>query len=367
MLHRLEFAVGLLVWLGVIWDGFATIVLPRTVAPMKRLSGRFYRWSWLLWSALGRRVEPQGLRLSFLAVYGPISVILLLVIWGGLMIVAFALIYHALGPRFQSTSGSIDFGTLLYMSASTFLTLGLGDVTSSDPIGRLFIILETGTGYLFLGLLITYMPVLEQGYGAREVGNLLFHSRAGHPPGAIKVLHRYATPDRLEILRGNLLEGERWMAEMLQSHLSHPVLSFYRAQHWGQSWLVSLTIILDCCALLIVSGDGIAAEQARLTYRLGLRLLTDLTEALGLAADPRCRGRLTEAEVPALIAAMEASAIPWTIGPRATAQLLRLVRRYEVYLVPLAEWLVIPLPDWVPAADQEPESFDADEQGAEVG
>jgi hypothetical protein len=363
----LEFAFGLLIWLGVIWDGFATIVLPRTVAPMRRLSGRFNRWSWRLWAAVGRRIGPLGLRLSFLAVYGPISVILLLIIWAGLMIVAFALIYHALGPRLQAAFGSIDFGTLLYMSASTFLTLGLGDVTSADPIGRLFIILETGTGYLFLGLLITYMPVLEQGYGAREVGNLLIHSRAGQPPGPIKLLHRYASPDRLEVLRGNLREGERWMAETLQSHLSHPVLSFYRAQHWGQAWLVSLTIVLDCCALLIVSGDGIAAEQARLTYRMGLRLLSDLTDALGLAADPRRRGRLTEAEVPALIAAMEASAIPWTIGPRAAAQLLRLVRRYEVYLVPLAEWLVIPLPDWVPAANQEPEALDTDEPGAGAG
>ena len=80
------------------------------------------------------------------------------------------------------------------MSGSTFLTLGLGDITSTDPLARFFIILETGTGYIFLGLIITYMPVLEQAYGSREVGNLLIHSRAGHPPGAIKFLHRYSAP-----------------------------------------------------------------------------------------------------------------------------------------------------------------------------
>src|SRR6516165_2635069 len=105
MLRWLELAFGLLIWLGVIWDGFATIVLPRTVAPMRRLSGRFNRWSWRLWAAVGRRIGPLGLRLSFLAVYGPISVILLLIIWAGLMIVAFALIYHALGPRLQAAFG----------------------------------------------------------------------------------------------------------------------------------------------------------------------------------------------------------------------------------------------------------------------
>ena len=156
-----------------------------------------------------------------------------------------------------------------------------------DPIGRFFIILEAGTGYIFLALIITYMPVLDQAYGVREVGNLLIHSRAGRPPGAIKLLRRYSGTDRSEILRGNLREAERWMAETLQSHLSHPVLSFYRAQHWGQSWLVSLTTVLDSCALLIVGGEGLPAAQARLTYRMGLRLLKDLTDALGIAVDPR--------------------------------------------------------------------------------
>jgi hypothetical protein len=98
---------------------------------------------------------------------------LLLALWGGLMVFAFALIYHGLGPRFQATSGQVGFGTLLYMSGSTFLTLGLGDLTTPDPAGRLFMVLEAGSGFTFLALVITYMPVLHQAYAAREVGSLL--------------------------------------------------------------------------------------------------------------------------------------------------------------------------------------------------
>ena len=105
----------------------------------------------------------------------------------------------------------------------------------------------------------------------------------------------------------------------------------------------------------IAGGDGLAAEQARLTYRMGLRLLEDLSEALGLSADPGSRPRLTEADVPALFAALDASPIPGTIGPRETTQLLRLVRRYEIRLVPLSEFLVIPLPDWLPTSLPEPD------------
>jgi len=347
MLARLELVAGLLIWCGVLWDGFATIVLPRTVAPMIRTSGRFYRLTWLLWAAVGRRIRRPDLRLSFLAVYGPLSVMRLLIVWAVLIIGAFTLIYHGLGPRFLSAAGSVGFGTLLYTSGSTFLTLGLGDVSCSDPIGRLFILLEAGTGYIFLALIITYMPVLDQAYGAREVLNMLIHSRAGRPPSAIKLLHRYSGTDRSEILLGNLRQAERWMAETLQSHMAHPVLTFYRAHHWGESWLVAVTTLLDSSALLIAGGDGLLAAQARVTYRMGLRLLKDLTDALSISVDPQCRIRLTEPDLPALRAALKGSGLTLTLGPAAAIQLLRLVRRYDVYLAALSAWLVIPLPSWI--------------------
>jgi hypothetical protein len=156
------------------------------------------------------------------------------------------------------------------------------------------------------------------------------------------------------------------MAETLQSHLCHPVLSFYRAQHPGRSWLVSLATVLDSCALLIVGGEGFPAAQARLTYRMGVRLLEDLTEALGIPVDPRCRVRLTEADLPALVEATKASRLTPTLGPATAPELLRLVRRYDRHLVTLAAWLVIPLPSWITPAEPvqergtaaEPDSFD---------
>ena len=165
MLEMLELVAGLVIWLIALWDSFATIVLPRTVAPMCRPSGRFNKLSWRLWAAVGRRITQPQLQLSFLAIYGPVSVILLLILWAGLMILAFALIYQGLGTQFVATSGgSVGFGTLVYTSASTFLTLGLGDVTSPEPIGRFLVIMEAASGFIFLGLMISYMPLLDQAY-----------------------------------------------------------------------------------------------------------------------------------------------------------------------------------------------------------
>ena len=349
MLRSTEIILGLLIWGAVLWDGFATIILPRTVTPSRRLSGRVNRLSWWLWSRVARRISQVELRLSFLAVYGPISVMMLLVLWGGLMILAFGLIYHGLGPRFQASAGSTDFSTLLYMSGSTFLTLGIGDVTSNDPIGRLFMVFEAGSGLIFLGLVITYMPLLHQAYASREVYNLLIHSRVGSSPVAINLLHRYTGPDRAEILRGHLHDAEHWMAETLQSHLAHPVLSFYRAQHWGQSWLVSVATIMDCCAMVIVGGDGLVAAQARLTYQMGIRLLEDLTRALAIHVDPDCRSRVTKADLPAIAAAMQAAGLTMKLEPGGASDLLRLTREYDIYLIALSHWLMFPLAGWLSA------------------
>ena len=351
MTSSLSLALGLLIWVGVLWDGFATIVLPRTVVPMKRLSGRFYRLSWLFWSLLARRIRTDERRLAFLAIFGPLSVMLLLVIWAGLAVIAFALIYQGSGARFLEKGSPVGFGTLLYMSGSTFLTLGLGDVISTDPLGRMFMIFEAATGFVFLGLIITYMPLLDQAYAAREVGGLLLQSRAGKPPNPVRLLRRYAGTDRSEILRSNLRETEHWMAATLQSHLSHPVLCFYRAQHYGQSWLVSLTIVLDTCSLLIVGGEGPVREQARLTYRMGLLLLADLASALELAMPTRVDSRLNEADLPALRAALSSDGIALRLGPAEGTELLRINYRYDAYLHAMSRWLMITLPPWIPPAE----------------
>jgi hypothetical protein len=294
--------------------------------------------------------------MSFLSVYGPLAVIQLLVLWGGLMVLAFALIYHGMGPRFQDPSGPVGFWALLYMSGSTFLTLGLGDVTSSNVVGRLFVLLEAASGYTFLALIITYMPLLDQAYGAREVGSLLIRSRAGRPPGALLLLSRYAGPDGAEVLRGNLREAERWMAETLQSHLGHPVLAFYRAQHLGQSWLISLATILDSCALVIVGGDGYPAAQAKLTYRMGVQLLEDLMHALALAVSPQMRTRLAEADLPVLLEAAGALGLGLNFRQGVAPELFQILRGYEGQLVTLASWLEVPLPTWLPSGPNEQDS-----------
>src|SRR5207302_1571326 len=96
-------------------------------------------------------------------------------------------------------------------------------------------------------------------------------ARAGSPPSAEELL-RGEWPDQ-EALTVLLREWERWSAEVLESHLSYPVLSYYRSQHDNQSWLAALTTILDASTLMIVGipGRGAVRVPAHAVARLAGR------------------------------------------------------------------------------------------------
>ncbi len=101
----------------------------------------------------------------------------------------------------------------------------------------------------FLACVIGYLPAIFQAFSRREVIISLFDARAGSPPCASQLLLRAARARNSLAVIPFLAEWERWAAELLESHLSFPVLSYYRSRtHDNQSWLAALTTILDTCA-----------------------------------------------------------------------------------------------------------------------
>ena len=132
---------------------------------------------------------------------------------------------------------------------------------TTDATGRALSVAEAGLGFVFLAVIITYLPVLYQAFSRREIGILLLDARAGSPPTAGELLLRLADGRNPTGATPFLVEWERWAAELLESHLSFPVLSFYRSQHENQSWVGALTVILDTSALLIAGVEGRTATR----------------------------------------------------------------------------------------------------------
>ncbi|OLD24865.1 MAG: metal transporter, partial [Acidobacteria bacterium 13_1_40CM_3_55_6] len=267
--------IGLFLIVVVLWDVFETIVLPRRVTRRFRLTRYFYRSIWQPWSVLARMVRKSKRRETLLSIFGPLSLLMLLIIWAATLVFAFTLIHWAIGSQINSGSATAGFLTDLYYSGTTFSTLGLGDLTPITSAARVITVLEASMGLGLLALVIGYFPVLYQAFSRREANISLLDARAGTPPTAVELLRRHQEADSLPALDELLRDWERWAADLMESHLSYPVLCFFRSQHDNQSWLAALNTVLDACTLVMVGIDGIPKWQAQLTFKMARHAIVD--------------------------------------------------------------------------------------------
>lgn len=340
--------IGGLLILLVLLDAFETVVVPRRVLPSWRLARLFLRGLWALWSYPARHGRNSERRETYLSVYGPFALILLLGAGATGMVAGFALIFWGLNPLVLGAQNGASFAASLYLSGSTFFTLGIADIAPNTGIGRALVILEAGTGFAFLALIIAYVPVLNQASSQREVDVSLLDARAGSPPSAVELLRRHAGTGQQAALAELFREWERWSAELLESHLSYPILAYYRSQHQRQSWLATLTIILDVSSLMIVGIEDAPPRAARMAFAKARHAAADLSHVLGTR--PRWHGhdRLTAEDLERARALLRDAGVPLRAGHEADDELAKLRRMYEPFVSALAGELLMPLPSWLP-------------------
>ncbi len=343
--------LGLALLLVVLWDAFETIVLPRRVQRRIRLARLFYRTTWHFWGAIARRIRTSSQRDAFLSYYGPLSLLLLLGVWAVILTTSFALMHWGFATTLVGPEGPTNFGGALYMSGSTLFTLGIGDITPRSGLGRLLTVAEAGTGIAFLALVIGYLPVIYQAFSRREANISLLDARAGSPPSAAELIRRHSDGDSIEGLVQFLHDWERWAAELLESHLSYPVLAYYRSQHDRESWLSALTMVLDVCALILVGVDGAPARPARLAFAMARHAAVDLAQIFGTAPHTPSADRLPPADLAQLRAILADAGMPLREGPDADQHLVKIREKYEPYVHALADELLVALPPWMAPPD----------------
>lgn len=331
----------------ILQDAFETLVLPQTVNRRLRPARLYYRATWTLWTHLAMLLPPGKRRLGALTIYGPMSLLGLFMVWAVGLVFGFALLQWGFGSHLDLVRGQPGFGADLYMSGTTFFTLGLGDVTPNDPIARILTVLEAGTGFGFLAIVIGYLPVLYQAFSRREISISLLDARAGSPPTAEELLRRHSG-DAISFER-LLADWERWAAELMESHLSYPALAYYRSQHSNQSWLAALTTILDASAFAIASFDGAVGRQARLTFAIARHAVVDLAQIFRATPHPPDHDRLS----PEVLARMREQLVHLGIAARSgeavDQKLSELRKLYEPYLMALGKRFLFTVPDWTPS------------------
>jgi hypothetical protein len=347
--------VGMVFGLIIIWvvllDAFETVVLPRRVTRHFKLTAWFYRRTWVPWRGIARRIKTTSRQQNFLGYFGPLLLILLLAFWAAGLIFGFALMQYGIGGHEQLNREPLTFGRIVYHSGETFFTLGYGDIVPTSGGSRALSVIEAGMGFAFLGVVIGYIPVVYASFSRREIQISMLDARAGSPPSAAELLVRLAGRSEdpgveQKVLDEVLRDWERWAAELLESHISYPVLSFFRSQHSNQSWVGALTTMLDVTSLVLSGIEGVHPGQAKLTFAMARHAAVDLAQVVNARYDPGAAERLTEAELSALRGTLTAAGLRLRSDEYALEKLAKLRSMYEPYVHSIGRNLMLTLPQW---------------------
>ncbi len=350
-LHIVPALAGVIVIWSVLLDAFETVVLPRRVLRNFRLTAYFYRRTWIPWRRIATHIKTTSRQQNFLGYFGPLSLILLLAFWATGLILGFALIQYGIGGHEQLNREPLTFGKIVYHSGETFFTLGYGDIVPTSGAARALSVIEAGMGFAFLGLVIGYIPVVYAAFSRREIQISMLDARAGSPPSAVELLVRLAGRSEdpgvdQKVFDEVLRDWERWSAELLESQISYPVLTFFRSQHSNQSWLAALTTMLDVTSLVLTGIEGVYPGQAKLTFAMARHAAVDLAQVVNARYDASEPERLTDAELDGLREALAAAGLRLRSDEAAQNKLTKLRSMYEPYVHATARNLMLTLPPW---------------------
>jgi hypothetical protein len=341
----LSLLAGVAMIATILWDAFETVVLPRTVSRRLRLARLYFRGTWRPWAGVARRINSDSRRERFLAIYGPLSLIGLLMVWAAGLILGFAALHWSAGSQLVTPAGDPGWADDLYMSGTTLFTLGLGDVHPASGVARLLTVAEGGMGFGFLAVVIAYFPVVYQSFSRREIRLTLLDAWAGSPPSATELLRRLSDAGELRMLEQFFRDWEFWCSEVLESHISYPGVAYFRSQHQRQSWVAALVAVLDVSALVVVGIEALPTWGAHVTFAIARHAAVDLSQVLH--ADPDAgANRLSPDDLEQVRRQLEDAGLRPNRSPEADARLIELRRSYEPFVAGLGRSLMMPVPGW---------------------
>jgi Ion channel len=266
---------GIVILVWALLDVFRTLVMPRAARGRIRLGRILFILMWRPWRWVGVRRKTVQSRERILSAAAPFFFFAQLVGWVFLALLAYALILWSPGFVHGMGSGDHTFGDAMYASGTSLFTLGFGAGVATGWT-RAIAVAEGATGLGLFAVVIAYLPVLYQAFNRREVGVLLLDARAGSPPSGPELLHRVGSAGAASSLPQLFGEWERWVADVLESHMSYPLLALFRSPHDNTSWVTSLASVLDAATLIMTAVEDEPDERARLLYGTGVHAVEDL-------------------------------------------------------------------------------------------
>ncbi len=206
---------------------------------------------------------------GILAALGPISLLAQLAVFLGLFVLGYGLMqWHWCG----SLASGIN------ESASSLFSVGL--VHANARGNDVLVVLAAATGAISVALQIGYLPAIYQAFNRRESLVTLMESRAGVPAWGPEILIRHQLVGITDALPALYGDWELWAADLAESHISYPVLLWFRSPEPGFSWILSLLAVLDAAAMHLSLSPGTAPSEARMCLRMGFTALRRIAQSL---------------------------------------------------------------------------------------
>jgi hypothetical protein len=274
IVNILTFLFGAAIVLGTLRSAIRTFVLPRS-AP-DGLTRLVFRGMRRIFDFRVRKVQSYEDRDRIMALYAPLSLLILPPVWLVLVSTGYTLMFRAIGVETWRQAFSI--------STSSILTLGFAINTDLDKLILAFS--EACIGLILVALLISYLPTIYSAFQKREALVTLLEVRAGSPPSALEMLLRIKRIRSWDRLTELWRTWEIWFAEIEESHTSLPAIAFFRSSQPDRSWVTAAGAILDAAALIASSVDVPRDPQVDLCIRAGYIALRRICDFFGVPYNP---------------------------------------------------------------------------------
>ena len=268
--------VGAFLFLSVLADMVNTLVTTRTSQHRWWLTQVWYRRTWKATAGLAQAVRWPSVREALLATYAPLSVLLLLVLWVAQQILGLALIWWGIG----GVEGAESFADSIYFSGVVYFTVGFGELVPSDTTARAVALVEAFAGVLTTALVIGYLPALYAAYNERERKLMTLDDGSEDRITPTNLVCAWAPTADPEELMAQFQGWEDWIAGVLETHTTFPMLKYFRSKDDRQSWITALGLVADAalhCELIV----GASGRAPYWTLRRAVKAL----DALTLGAD----------------------------------------------------------------------------------
>jgi hypothetical protein len=332
--------------IAMVTEIFVAFLLPRRVKRDPRFVRTIFVYGWRQWRRVSRVLPGQAAD-TMLGIFGPLGLIMNLILWLSVLILGYACLQYGAGSHLAGRH-AVDFGNDIYFSAATMVASPPAGLVPATTFAKVVQVINAVSGVVVAATVIGYLPSLYQAFSSRETTVSQLDARAGSPPSAGRLILRSGEqrgwPGVAEYLSG----WEVWAAELMETHLAYPVLAYFRSQHINQNWLVAMCTILDTCALTIVCAPRGTVDSARFTYAIARHAVVDLSYTFHKEPIPPAEDRLPPADLRELLRELrEAGIEPAVELSNIEERLGRMRAFYEPYVNAIADHLALGLPQWL--------------------